>query len=73
MTLRRLVLIFERDGIQVRTLYRRKDGPGPSTKARRREVEQLARTGLERALGALDAGDVADLSVQAGLRRARTS
>ncbi len=58
---RRLVVEFKRDGLEVRTLYRSKDGPGPSTKARRREVEQLARTGLEQALAALDAGDVEDL------------
>jgi len=52
--LQRLVIGFERDGIQVRTLYRSKAGPGPSTKARRREVAQLARAGLREALAALD-------------------
>ncbi len=61
MTLQRLVLEFKPDGIQVRTLYRSKAGPGPGTKARRLEVTELTRTGLERALAALDAGDVQDL------------
>jgi hypothetical protein len=55
--LRRLILTFERDGIQLRALYRSKDGPNPGTVRRRREVEQLAREGLHRALEALD-GDV---------------
>lgn len=57
MALQRLVISFERDGIQVRTLYRSSPseaGPNPGTVARRREVVQLARTGLERALEALD-------------------
>lgn len=59
--LRRLVVEFKPDGIQLRTLYRSTDSYGPSTKARRRQVEQLVRTGLERTLKALDADDVADL------------
>jgi hypothetical protein len=61
MTLRRLVLEFKPDGIQARVLYKRQHGPGPNTKTRRREVAQLARSGLERALEALEASDVADL------------
>jgi hypothetical protein len=60
MTLRRLVLTFKPDGLEVRTLYRSKGGPNPGTKARRREVAQLARTGLQDALEALE-GDVEDL------------
>lgn len=59
--LQRLVLEFRPDGIQVRALYRTKDGPNPGTAARRREVQELTRTGLERALEALEAGDVRDL------------
>ncbi len=35
--LRRLVLEFGRDGIQLRALYKTQAGPGPSTKARKRE------------------------------------
>lgn len=39
-------------------LYRSSlDGPGPNTKGRRREVAELARTGLQDALAALE-GDV---------------
>ncbi len=58
MTLRRLLLEFKDDRILTRVLYRCKDGPGPSAKARRREVEQLAREGLERALEAIKEGPV---------------
>ncbi len=60
MTLQRLVLTFKPDGVEVRTLYRRKSGPNPGTKARRREVSELVRTGLQDALEALE-GDVEDL------------
>ncbi len=60
MTLQRLVLTFKPDGLEVRTLYRSKSGPNPGTKARRREVAELARTGLLEALEALE-GDVEDL------------
>ncbi len=61
MTLQRLVLTFKPEGLEARVLYRSKAGPGPGTKARAREVLELTRTGLQRALTALDAGDVADL------------
>jgi hypothetical protein len=56
--LQRLVISFERDGIQVRALYRSEatQGPNPGTKARRREVITLVRGGLEQALEALQAG-----------------
>ncbi len=57
MTLQRLILTFKPDGLEVRTLYRSKGGPNPGTKARRREVAQLARTGLLEALEAFDFGD----------------
>jgi hypothetical protein len=59
--LQRLVLDFRNDEeIVVRCLYRSSlDGPNPTTKARAREVTALARSGLTRALEALDAGDVA--------------
>ncbi len=59
--LHRLVLEFKPDGIQARVLYRTTSGAGPGTKARAREVRELTREGLHRALRALDAGDVADL------------
>jgi len=60
MTLQRLVLTFKPGGLEVRTLYRSKGGPNPGTKARRREVSELVRTGLQDALEALE-GDVEDL------------
>lgn len=59
--LRRLVIEFGQDGIQVRTLYKTADASGPSTRARWREVKHLTREGLRHTLKALDAGDVADL------------
>ncbi len=61
MTLQRLVLTFKPEGLEARVLYRSKAGPGPGTQARRREVTELTRAGLKRALTALDAGDVEDL------------
>ncbi len=62
MTLQRLVITFDAGEITTRVLYRRRgEGPSPGTVSRRREVVELARTGLQRALAALDAGDVADL------------
>jgi hypothetical protein len=35
MTLRRLVLDFTREGIEIRTLYRTQGEAGPNTKVRR--------------------------------------
>jgi hypothetical protein len=58
--LHRLVLEYRGEEVVVRVLYRSGlDDPNPSTKARAREVTALARSGLTRALEALDAGDVA--------------
>ena len=54
MTLQRLVLTFTPEGVEIRALYRSKDWPGPSTKARAREVTDLARAGLRQALAALE-------------------
>ncbi len=56
MILQRLVLDFRSDEIAARVLYRRslQAAPNPGTKARRREVTELARTGLTQALKALD-------------------
>jgi hypothetical protein len=54
MTLRRLVLDFTGEGIEIRTLYRTKQCPNPGTKARRREVTELTREGLSTALEALE-------------------
>ncbi len=54
--LKRLVLTFAGEGVEIRALYRRRnqDGPGPNTKARRREVEELVREGLRQALVSLE-------------------
>ncbi len=60
MTLQRLVLTFKPGGLEARVLYRSKSGPNPGTKARRREVSELVRTGLQEALEAFE-GDVEDL------------
>ncbi len=57
MNLQRLVLTFgPRGGVEIRTLYRTQDGSNPGTKARQREVEELARSGLQDALEALEDG-----------------
>ena len=55
MTLQRLVLDYRSGEVVVRCLYRSRDGAGPSTK-RTREVTELVRTGLTRALEALEGG-----------------
>jgi hypothetical protein len=56
MTLQRLVLDFRTGELVVRYLYRSQDGPNPGTKARAREVAELARSGLHDALEALEGG-----------------
>jgi hypothetical protein len=54
--LRRLVLDFRTGELVVRCLYRTEGGPNPNTKARRKQVTDLTRDGLEQALKALDVG-----------------
>lgn len=56
--LKRIVLDFRTDEIVARVLYRSQDGPNPNTKARRREAQELARTGLREALASLEGGAV---------------
>ena len=56
MTLQRLIITFKPEEIILHALYRTQDGPGPNTKARRREVIELARAGLTQALEALEGG-----------------
>jgi hypothetical protein len=56
VTLQRLVLTFKPEDVEIRTLYRSKDGPDPNTKSRAREVTELTRTGLHDALEALEGG-----------------
>jgi hypothetical protein len=59
--LQRLLLDFRSGELIARVLYRRslEDSPNPGTNKRRREVEELARSGLRDALEAMNAGDVA--------------
>jgi hypothetical protein len=54
VTLQRLIITFKPEEIILHALYRTQDGPGPNTKARRREVIELARSGLTQALEALE-------------------
>jgi hypothetical protein len=54
--LQRLVLDFRNAELVVRCLYRTEGGTGPNTKARRRQVQDLAREGLTQALEALEGG-----------------
>ena len=56
MSLQRLVLTFKPEGVEVRALYRKKNRPNPGTKTRTKVVTELTRTGLERALKALEGG-----------------
>jgi hypothetical protein len=58
MALQRLVLTFKPGEIVMHALYRTQDGPGPTTKARARQVTDLVRSGLEQALEALEGDDV---------------
>jgi hypothetical protein len=62
-SLQRLVLRFSpgEAGVEIRALYRTKDGPGPSTKARRWAVEDLAREGLHQALASLEGSEATEL------------
>ena len=60
MSLQRLVLTFKPEGVEIRALYGSKDGPGPNTNARRREVEQLVQEGLRQALASLDSEAAAE-------------
>jgi hypothetical protein len=55
VSLQRLVLDFRSGELVARVLYRSSlDGPNAGTKARRREVEDLAREGLRQALVSLE-------------------
>ena len=70
--LQRLVIELRGEELVLRALYRTKASPGPNTKARRREVAELAREGLGAAFGAAEAVTVG--SGGAGLpRRRRTT
>ena len=54
MTLQRLVIEMKPGELVIRVLYRSQDGPGPNTKARQREVTELARSGLTQAVEAFE-------------------
>jgi hypothetical protein len=54
--LQRLVITFKPEEMIIHALYRSKDGAGPNTKARAREVSELARNGPQDALDALEGG-----------------
>jgi hypothetical protein len=54
--LERLVIETKPEELVIRVLYRTQDGPNPGTKARTREVTELARAGLAAALEALEDG-----------------
>jgi hypothetical protein len=58
VTLQRLVLDYRTGELVVRCLYRSKGDANPGTVRRRREVEDLVRTGLQDALTALQDGRV---------------
>jgi hypothetical protein len=59
LTLQRLIVTFKEKELILHALYRSNGESNPGTKARTREVTDLARSGLRDALEALDAGDVA--------------
>jgi hypothetical protein len=54
MMLQRLVIDFKAEELVVRALYHTEGGAGPNTKARRREIQGLAREGLRLALASLE-------------------
>jgi hypothetical protein len=58
LTLQRLVIEFKAEELIIRALYKTDDAAklGPNTKARTREVTELARAGLTAALEALEGG-----------------
>jgi hypothetical protein len=54
--LKRLIITFKSEELVLHALYRSQDGPNPGTKARTREVTDLAKSGLRDALEALEGG-----------------
>ena len=55
----RLVLDFSSGEVSIRCLYRSENGPNPSTKRRKVEIQDLVRDGLQDALETLREGRVA--------------
>jgi len=56
MTLQRLIVTFKSEELIVHALYRSDGISNPGTKARAREVSEMARSGLRDALEALEGG-----------------
>jgi hypothetical protein len=56
MSLQRLIITLKPEEIVMLAHYRTQDGPGPNTKTKALEVAELARTGLEQTLKALEGG-----------------
>jgi hypothetical protein len=56
VTLQRLIITFKPEETVVHAIYRTQDGPGLNTRAHRREVQELARSGLTQTLEALEGG-----------------
>jgi hypothetical protein len=56
VSLQRLIITFKPEEIVLHALYRTQGGPSPGTKARTREVTELAKSGLREALKALEGG-----------------
>jgi hypothetical protein len=56
MTVQRIVIDLRAEELVLRVLYRSKGESNPGTVRRRREVTELARTGLTQALEALEGG-----------------
>ena len=68
MTLQRLIITFKPDELVLHALYRTQDGPGPNTRARRREVTELTKSGLTQALESLDGEGGVDVVGTNGFR-----
>ena len=58
MDLRCLIVAIEPDGLEMRVLSDRRDGPNRETLSCQREVRTLARRGLQRTLEVVADGDV---------------
>jgi hypothetical protein len=68
MTLQCLIITFKPDELVLHALYRTQDGPGPNTRARRREVTELTKSGLTQALESLDGEGGVDVVGTNGFR-----
>ena len=69
MQLQRLMIEMRSEEMIMRILYRSKGDTNPGTVRRRREVEDLVRTGLQDALTALEGGRVDVVGVSGFVQR----